>query len=127
MKLARRRDFIIIAAIALCAAFLFFYYGNNSKEGNRAEIYYDAVLVMTVDLTDGKSGSFSIGQAPRVVFMLYGDGGIAFIESDCPDKICVKSGKLSKAGQYAACVPNRIYIKIVSAGEDETDRPDIII
>lgn len=37
---------------------------------------------------------------------------ICFLESDCPDKICVKTGWLSQPGEIAVCLPNKIIIKL---------------
>lgn len=39
-------------------------------------------------------------------------GRIRFVESDCPDKLCVKTGWLAKKGEVAVCLPNRAMIKI---------------
>ncbi len=38
---------------------------------------------------------------------------ICFMSGDCPDRLCIKSGWLSKPGQIAFCLPNRTLIKIV--------------
>ncbi|MCX7711927.1 MAG: NusG domain II-containing protein [Clostridia bacterium] len=39
-------------------------------------------------------------------------GRIRFDEADCPDKVCVKTGWLSKRGDAAVCIPDRTMIKI---------------
>ncbi|MCR1935189.1 NusG domain II-containing protein [Clostridium tepidum] len=39
-------------------------------------------------------------------------GSIKFVDADCPDKICVKSGTLKKAGETAACLPHKLIITI---------------
>lgn len=39
-------------------------------------------------------------------------GRIRFKEADCPDKICVKTGWLTKVGDIAVCLPNKAIIKI---------------
>lgn len=120
----------IIIIIVIVSIGLVFWLLNNyvfAEPGTFAEIYYRSELVERVDLTSAMERRFSVDQTPNVVFYLYGDGSIAFIESDCPDKICVLSGKLSRTGQYAACLPNEIYIKIVSEGGEHSDDPDMII
>lgn len=38
---------------------------------------------------------------------------ICFMSTDCNDRLCIKSGWLSKPGQIAVCLPNRTLIKIV--------------
>lgn len=33
-------------------------------------------------------------------------------EADCPDKVCVKTGRLERAGETAACLPHKLLIEI---------------
>ena len=40
-------------------------------------------------------------------------------EASCPDKQCVKQGKISKVGEMLVCLPNRVVVKIVDANEEE--------
>ncbi|WP_123053604.1 NusG domain II-containing protein [Clostridium sp. JN-1] len=42
----------------------------------------------------------------------YEKGRIRFLDANCPDKICVKTGWISDAGQTAACLPHKLIIKI---------------
>lgn len=128
MKYAKKRDIYIIAAVAAAGVILWLVLGGLfARRGNVAEIYYRASLVKTMDLSKGVSQTFSLEQLPEVVFTVYPDGSIAFVESDCPDKICIDAGHLHRAGQFAACLPNQVYIKIVSTGPVNPDEPDLII
>jgi hypothetical protein len=34
------------------------------------------------------------------------------LHSDCPDKVCVKTGWVSACGELAACLPNRVALYI---------------
>ncbi|MGE5613710.1 MAG: NusG domain II-containing protein [Bacillota bacterium] len=127
MKYLRKMDLILIAVIAVLA--LGFWLANRfffMEKGTYAEIYRNSRLVFRVKLSTAKEGSFSIPGEPNVVLHIYSDRSIAFIKSDCPNKLCIRSGRLKDAGQFAACLPNKIMLKIVS---DEKDRegPDLII
>ena len=48
-----------------------------------------------------------------------------FLDSPCPDKLCVKSGHLDDSGEWAGCLPNRIFIKIRGA-EKENEKIDTL-
>ena len=37
---------------------------------------------------------------------------ICFLQSDCPDGLCVKVGALEKPGDVAACLPNKTVVSI---------------
>jgi hypothetical protein len=128
MKFARKRDIIVIAVLAAAGLVIWaLFSGVFGHSGTTAEIYYKSELVKTVALTSGADTSFSIPEVPSVVFHQYPDGSIAFVESDCPDKICIRSGRLHLAGQMAACLPNQVYVKIVGTGAGNSAAPDIVI
>lgn len=39
-------------------------------------------------------------------------GRIRFLEADCPDLICVRTGWLQEPGEIAVCIPNKAIITI---------------
>lgn len=120
MRLFGRADIILIALIAMVSAAVWLVNRSiHSGKAARAEIYYYSELVETIDLGKEIEKSFSIPQDENVVFFLDGKGNIQFVKSDCPDKVCINTGKIRVPGQYAACLPNGIVVKIVSAdGKD---------
>jgi len=127
MKFARKTDIIISVIAAVAALLAWIIYSNVlDNKGTYAEIYYQSELVETVNLSAGQNKFFSIEQEPDIIFHLTEDGGIAFEQSDCPDKICIKAGRLHLAGQYAACLPNRVYVRILS-DDPSSDAADISI
>ncbi len=34
------------------------------------------------------------------------------VSSPCPDKICIRMGWLERAGDYSACLPNRVLVEV---------------
>lgn len=119
----KKTDVLIIAAVAAAAAVLYFFNSRiAAAERVKAEIYYYSQLVETIDLSKKPEKTFSIGQNKNVVFHT-SEGYIWFEQSDCPDKICIRSGKLGRPGQSAACLPNGIIVKTVplKKGGDYTD------
>jgi hypothetical protein len=49
------------------------------------------------------------------------DGGrVRMIDSACPDKLCVKTGWISRPGESIVCLPNRVVIEI-KGGEGGPD------
>ena len=45
-------------------------------------------------------------------------GAISVISASCPDKVCVKQGKLTGGGVPIVCMPNRLVISIEGSGID---------
>lgn len=128
MKFFKKTDILIILSILFISLAI---WGINRiiTEGSPAvaEIYYKSQLVKTVDLNKGQDRTFSVSQNPNVVFHLYKDGSIRFEQSDCRDKICIRTGRLKTVGQIAACLPNKIIMKIVRSENHDPDDFDIII
>ncbi len=46
------------------------------------------------------------------------DGKIRVVDSPCPEKICIKTGAISKPGQWIACLPNKVFISIGGSKEE---------
>lgn len=128
MKFFKRTDILIIIGILAVSVASWGIYSLAAEGGSvKAEIYYYSELVETVDLSGGEEKSFSIPQDENVILHIYQDGSIAFVESDCPDKVCIHAGKLRTAGQFAACLPNGIVVRIVPEKERGKDDADLVI
>jgi len=127
MKFFKRTDLVIIVAILAIAAGLYFVY-LHSAQGKEVEakIFYENKLVKVVSLSDGKDYDFSVKGHEDVVFHVYADGSIAFVKSDCPDKVCINAGKQRLSGQSAACLPNGLVLRIAPL-EDNLSDPDVVI
>jgi len=49
------------------------------------------------------------------------DGNARVVDSPCRDKLCIADGHLTKSGQWTACLPNRVFLRIIgSESEEET-------
>lgn len=53
--------------------------------------------------------------------VLAGGGGAAVVETDCPDQLCVKTGRINRPGGSVICLPHRFVLRIEGAGADELD------
>jgi hypothetical protein len=40
------------------------------------------------------------------------DGSVAFLDSPCPHKLCVRKGRIGRVGEWIACLPNGVVAKI---------------
>ncbi len=128
MKFFKKTDLIVILILLVISATVYMTYNYlaQNKEA-KAEIYLESKLMKTVVLSTGKDSSFTIPGKENVIFHLYEDGSIAFEQSDCPDQICVHSGKLHIVGQSAACLPNGLILKIVPLNGYKNNQNDVVI
>ncbi len=49
------------------------------------------------------------------------DGTARIVDSPCRDKVCVRMGRLDRTGDWSACLPNGVLVRIVGGGSDEVD------
>ena len=45
-------------------------------------------------------------------YLVIQDGCARIEEADCPDKLCVKQGTVSKSGESLVCLPNRVVVAV---------------
>lgn len=114
-------DFVIIAAVLALAAALTACFALGTSDGQLyAEVWQDDVLVERVKLTDETDREIDLDGHNVIVLA----GKTARMESaDCHDQVCVRTGTLTRAGQVAVCLPNRVILKIVG----ETSEIDAIV
>ncbi len=50
-------------------------------------------------------------------------GGKALVEdSPCPDKLCVHMPAISQQGQWIACLPNRVFVRVRGGSAQDVDQ-----
>jgi len=84
---------------------------RDSAVAARGQISVGGQVVQTVDLS--RDGEVSLTGNPHIRFAVK-DRAVAFIASDCPDKLCIHSGYLATPGQMAACLPNRVSLTVLA-------------
>ena len=63
-------------------------------------------------------------ELPPMSIVIEADGGVRVAASDCPDQYCVRRGVCRKAGDFAACVPNKVILTLLPAGDHESEDAD---
>ena len=119
-KLIRAGDAAIILLVpALILAIYFLKLDPVGNSGaDTAEITLDGEIIGTVPLS--ANGEYSFPLLNGMVFTV-SEGTICVSESNCPDRICVKSGKISRPGEAAVCVPNRAAVTVKSSRTENND------
>lgn len=114
-------DFIIIGAVLVLAAAVAGVLALGAS-GDRlyAEVWQDNTLVERVELTDRTDRTIDLDGHNVIVL----SGRTAAMQSaDCRDQVCVRTGTLTRAGQVAVCLPNRVVLRITG----ETSEIDAIV
>ena len=49
------------------------------------------------------------------------EGSVRITDSPCADKLCIQMGAISKSGQWIACLPNQLFIRIRGKEDEAID------
>lgn len=101
-------DIVLIISLCLIIVLSFLPSFSGGNEKLTAEVYYGGELVKTLNLSECEDEEITVGSCT----LLFEKDGVAFIHSDCPDKLCIKRGKLKRKGDTMACVPERVVVVI---------------
>ncbi len=88
---------------------------NSSETGETASIKVDGKVVETVLLVE------DFKKTINGVDVVVQNGEIFVEDSTCSDKVCSRSGKISKSGESIICAPNRVAIEIDGKNDDLPD------
>ena len=101
---------IISIIIIICLAWIFFR-DKNTVSGNTAEIRVDNEVVQTLDLS--KNTKITVQGKNNITLVIIIDNNSVYVESsECPDKICVNKGRISKEYETIVCLPARTIIEV---------------
>ena len=104
-----KKEILILLGIIAAALIALLVINLTSHEGKRAVITIENSIVKEVALTD--SGEFTVDGIYNVTFEV-SDGSIRIKENDCPDKICVDTGWISKTNERIICMPKKLIVEI---------------
>lgn len=129
-RFIQKIDALYLVLLLLMAGSAWYLFYFNAPAAAEARVFVGQKIVMRIALRPGQAERELSVPHTAVKLRLTSDGGIAFASSDCPDKICVRSGVLRFPGQSAACLPNRVVIRLFSTHEAEragnADVPDMV-
>ncbi len=125
MKMLTRYDICIVIIVLLATVVSYCAVGfDAANEAPYAvEITVDSKLYANYNLTDAVTPQIVkiSTEFGNNVLKITSDGA-EMTESDCPDHLDVKCGKITKVGQVIVCVPNRVVVKLIGNGERNVDK-----
>ena len=110
------RDLILVGALLIAALLVLLVIRNRQDRKTGT----DAVVTVRTSGGDevyplSKDGVFSLNGGTNTLVIENGEAWVS--EANCPDKVCMGMGKISKNGEFIACLPNQVII-VVEGGEE---------
>ena len=114
-----RADKILIACLFALNLFLFAQIGFSKKAGSWVVIEVDHKEVERLPLSQNRIVHVTgpIGETEVEIK----DGKARVVKSPCNKKLCIKSGYIQYADRFAACLPNRVVVRVLGGAHRGID------
>ena len=109
----KKRDIILIASILLIAIAFFLIVELTKEEDAGVVVKVDGVEVAEYSLS--KNGTYPLNGGTNI--LVIEDGRAYLSDANCPDKLCVHQGKISRTGEVITCLPNKLTVTVFGAEE----------
>ena len=115
-NIMKRKDIILIIVILIVVGMGFGAKSLFAQKGGEVIIKVDGKDYGTYPLNEDKT--IDIDEHNKVIIK---EGVVYMEDADCPDKLCIKQGKIDSNGQKIVCLPNKTVVEISSEKEGEDD------
>lgn len=104
-----RRDVILIFSLLVIGIFSLVLLRLTAEEGERVAVILENTTVAEYSL--GVDGEFPLLGGKNLLVI---EEGRAYIkESECPDHLCERMGKISLVNERIVCLPHKLTVKII--------------
>ena len=116
----KKSDIIILISCILVFGLLTFFVRYNGNDGDYILVSVDGAEYKKLSLDD--EGEYEIdgfNEGKNVIVIEKGEAKI--IEANCPDGLCMSQKPISADGETICCLPNRVFIEVISDTDKEVD------
>ena len=116
----RKTDYLLLTVICLVAlAGYLFFHTSDTKTAKELIIQHETKVIQKIDL--GKVTAETKLEIPvqdGTLTLFYDKDGAWVASSPCPEKLCMHQGKITRAGQTIACLPEKVLLTITTPGKE---------
>jgi hypothetical protein len=117
MKFINKKDLIVLIILGgIISSFFIFSYVFSDKNVTGANVFIDGVLYMQI----GSEGRYEIfdNENEYLQTVIFNNGRIKVIESECKNKVCEHTGWISNSNQKIICLPFKIVVEPIGGKDD---------
>lgn len=104
----RLADLLLILGLLLLALVCYLLFSGSGSCGNVAVVCVNGEEVARYSLA--VEGRYELNGGSNILMIR--DGCAWLEDADCPDKLCVRQGKIQLDGQCITCLPNKLTVTI---------------
>lgn len=121
----KKMDYVIIIALIaislLSSGIILYSSARNKYQSQYIEISINGDLYKSIPFSSQTEETINIKTDMGENIIKISKGYAQIVDADCPDKICIKDGAISRPGQSLVCLPNRVVVEIKGIKNQETD------
>lgn len=112
-------DLWLLAAIVLVGAVLWlgFRWLRPGEEASLVEVRRQGVLELSVPLAEEQTYLLT-GPEGEENELCVAEGKAFMRAANCPDKLCVSQGAITRGGESIVCLPHKLVVQLSGAPED---------
>lgn len=115
MYLFRKSDWFVLGAVGIVLGmlFLFRYVPFGTQVAERFSVIIESAEgEREVLVTPERNEEIAVSGPLGVTIVAIRQGKVFVVTSPCPDKVCIKTGKIPDDTDFIACIPNRVVIRM---------------
>ena len=113
----KKRDIILIGSVLIVAVALLLVVTFTREAGAGVIVKVNGEEVAKYSLSI--DATYSLNGGTNILHIENGEAWLT--DADCPDKLCVKQGRISKTGQTITCLPNKLTVTVYGAADADVD------
>lgn len=113
-----KRDFIAIAIVIILSAAGFLFLNTSHAQGSEVVITLGGSEYGTYSLADDRVIEIKSDFGSNTVVIE--NGSVYMKDADCPDRYCVKQGKVKDSGDSVICLPHKLVVGVKSHNGENT-------
>ncbi len=114
-KIFSKREILFVLPIVLIGAVIWLVFALSPK-ATAAVIEKNGSVMETIQLANLTQDRELVVEGDITVKIMVSRDGAWVEYSECPDKVCVRTGKITAAGQSAVCLPARVSVRLIGSG-----------
>jgi hypothetical protein len=111
---------VVLVFITLGSSAAAFINSNKSYNNKYVEIEVKGKLYKKLPLDNSGNERIQIDTDLGSNTIEITNGKVRILDADCPDKICIQDGSISKPGDILVCLPHKVVVNI-KGQNSETD------
>lgn len=121
-----KADFLLTAVILFLAGALFIRHFTAGPDGGWAVVSRDGIVEERLSLAEDARLLLQDASGNENMLVIE-EGSVRLEDANCPDRLCVRQGAISRRGESIICLPHRLVITIEGRVQKDTSAPDAML